>query len=410
VRSREVGRRLHQLVVTGTSIEHVDSKQRRSAVSKTMNGTVGLVAWVVVAWLLGGGAGSAQDAPEGAGPSLLAAAESEARRQEDAQAPATTPARRPAASQPREPGAIPRPRLAGSTTGYVDNGFIGSQVRMRFDAGWGLASPDRAEFFYAKCGCYRLAGIDPEAAGPVPPFTGTDPTNVPLIENDLDYRDLQFYGEYALHPRFSVFADAPIRSLSPSIIPEATGIGDVRAGFKLGLVASDTAALTFQFRGWMPSGDSEKGLGTNHGSLDFGVLYSGIVNERVSIGAELGSWHALGGPSALPVSSDQDWAGDVVRWAFGAGIDLVGRPDLSFAPVVEVFGWHVASGYVSVTPDGTPGKLQVLEADGTDIVNLKLGGRATFGGRHSIYVGYGFPISDAHWYDDIVRVEYRLAF
>jgi hypothetical protein len=377
---------------------------------------------VFAGWLASPSYSSAQDAPlglaEGASPaahvedtavSLLVAAESEARKDVAAGQPPATPARPPQPSQSRAPDMVPRPRLSGSTTGYVDNGFIGSQVRVRFDAGFGMTTPDRAEFFYAKCGCYRLAGIDPDAPGPVPPFTGTDPANTPLIENDLDYRDLQFYGEYALHPRFSMFADAPIRSLSPSIIPEAAGIGDVRAGFKLGLVASDTTALTFQFRGWMPSGDSEKGLGTAHGSLDFGLLYSGVVNDRVAVGAEFASWHPIGGSSAVPVSTSSDWAGDVIRWGLAASVDLVGRSDFGFAPVVEVFGWRILSGYASVTPDGTPGKLQIVESDGWNIVNLKLGGRFTFKGRHSIYAGYGFPLTDDHWYDDIFRLEYRLA-
>ena len=75
-----------------------------------------------------------------------------------------------------------------------------------------------------------------------------------------------------------------------------------------------------------------------------------------------------------------------------------------------MFGWHMLSGYASVTPDGTPASSQIPVGRGPDIVNLKLGGRFTFNGRHSVYAGYGFPLTDAHWYDDIVRVEYRFAF
>jgi hypothetical protein len=369
-----------------------------------------LIVWAAVSWLALGSAGLAQDVSEGAAPSLLAAGETAARKSgESAQPPATT-ARGPQPAQPRDPDAIPKPRLAGSATGYVENAFIGSQVRVRFDAGFGIGIPDRAEMFYAKCGCYRLAGVDPDAPGPVPPFAGGDPTNVPLIENDMDYRDLQFYGEWAPNARFSLFADAPIRSLSPSIIPEATGIGDMRAGVRLGLVASDTAALTFQFRGYMPTGDSEEGLGTAHGSVEFGLLYSGTPSERLGLGAQFAAFYPIGGSSAVPVSVDEDWAGNVLTYGLGMSYDLVGKPGLSFAPVAELFGWHIMSGYGSVTPDGTPGKLRIVAAEGTDVLNLKLGARVTFNGRHSIYAGYGFPLTDAHLYDDIMRVEYRLAF
>ena len=50
---------------------------------------------------------------------------------------------------------MPRPILSGSPTGYIDNAIIGSQVRLRFDIASDNQAPDRAEFFDAKCGCYR---------------------------------------------------------------------------------------------------------------------------------------------------------------------------------------------------------------------------------------------------------------
>ena len=37
--------------------------------------------------------------------------------------------------------------------GYVDDAIVGSQVRIRFDAGFKDNAPDRAEFFYPQCGC-----------------------------------------------------------------------------------------------------------------------------------------------------------------------------------------------------------------------------------------------------------------
>lgn len=65
------------------------------------------------------------------------------------------------------------PRRRPSMVGYIENADIGNKVRMRFDAGMGIKAPDRAEFFYAKCGCYRSlpakdAAFDPDAPGPGP--------------------------------------------------------------------------------------------------------------------------------------------------------------------------------------------------------------------------------------------------
>ena len=52
----------------------------------------------------------------------------------------------------------------------------------------------------------------------------------------------------------------------------------------------------------------------------------------------------------------------------------------------------------------------VEEADGTTIVNLKLGARIDRGRSDSVCVGYGVALTDDVWYDDILRVEYRYTF
>ena len=68
----------------------------------------------------------------------------------------------------------PRPADAGSRrrpsmVGYIEDAGIHSQIRLRFDAGFGNTAPDRAEFFYAKCGCFKTWPVpytDPEGPGP----------------------------------------------------------------------------------------------------------------------------------------------------------------------------------------------------------------------------------------------------
>ena len=41
--------------------------------------------------------------------------------------------------------------------GYIDNAIVvSSEVRIRFDAAFNDQFPDRAEFIYGKCGCYRI--------------------------------------------------------------------------------------------------------------------------------------------------------------------------------------------------------------------------------------------------------------
>ena len=91
-------------------------------------------------------------------------------------------------------------RRKGSMVGYIDDAIIASKVRVRFDAGLHDTVPDRAEFFYAKCGCYADAGADPNSPGPRPGSA-----------KDLTFQQLTMWGEYAVNDRFSVFAHAPIR-------------------------------------------------------------------------------------------------------------------------------------------------------------------------------------------------------
>lgn len=99
--------------------------------------------------------------------------------------------------------------------GYVEDGAIGSSVRIRFDAGYGITAPDRGEFFYAKCGCYRGLPPDHPCADPAAPGYG------PGIVTDMNFQQFYLMGEYAFSNRLSAFGELPIRRVN---------IWNVRAG------------------------------------------------------------------------------------------------------------------------------------------------------------------------------------
>ena len=100
-----------------------------------------------------------------------------------------------------------------------------------------------------------------------------------------------------------------------------------------------------------------------------------------------------------PTSASGHFAGNVFYYGIGPSFTVYDRNNVRFGPVVELVGWHVLSGNESVG----------LDASGTDIVNLKVGGRLNFG-EGSVYVGYGHALTDKVWYDDILRFEYRYGF
>jgi hypothetical protein len=305
----------------------------------------------------------------------------------------------------KSPIEIERPPIDASMVGYIDNAIVGSEVRVRFDAAFNDAFPDRAEFIYAKCGCYRGAppgAYDPNAPGP----GGGVPKNV-------NFQTLSFMGEYAFNRRFSALVEIPFRWIQPqgvvapsgaaAAFPNGAGISDVQAGLKFAILASSRHYLTAQLLSYFPSGDSRSGLGTNHYSVEPALLYYQRVSDRFTIEGELGGWLPIGGSAGVTLVSSQGFAGNLFFYGIGPSYTLINGERFRLAPVIEFVGWNVTGGLQT-------GPNMPSVASGTNILNLKIGARMGFGGHSSLYVGYGKALTSADWYDQIVRVEYRYSF
>lgn len=324
------------------------------------------------------------------------------------------PAPKPQTPQPPPPPPPPpppadRPERRGSMIGYIDDAIIESQVRVRFEVGIGTRAPDRAEFFYAKCGCYRDLHLFPNAAQFDDPNA---PGPRPDAATDLDFRQFMVEAEYAVHPRLSVFGELPLRWIQPQAFdlrPDGSapvgfgnqgGLGDLRAGVKVGLAASPDYALTFRFQAYLPTGSASDGLGTDHASFEPSVVYFHRATERLAVESQLGVWLPSGGSDGPRPSLDDGFAGNVLMYGIGPSYIVYESPAATLAPVVELVGWRVLSGFETPPP---------TDSSGTNIVNLKVGLRANVR-RGSFYIGYGHALTDASWYDDIVRFEYRYRF
>jgi outer membrane putative beta-barrel porin/alpha-amylase len=293
------------------------------------------------------------------------------------------------------------PRRRPSMVGYIDDSSISNKFRVRFDIGTDLEAPDRAEFFYAKCGCYQdlprtNPNYDPDAPGPRPG-----------VLSKANFNEYHIFGEYALNGRFSLVGNLPIRSLKPQeFVPgtgsfgDSSGIGDLRFGAKLSLASDSTSQITLQVMALTPTGDSEQGLGTHHWSIDPSILYSTQLGERANIEAVFGTVLPTDGSAGLPTTSPDKFAGKVIYYGVGPSVDVYTNGITHVAPVVELVGWHVVDGFS--TSAGGP-------ANGTDIFNIKIGGRIA-AGPNSIYVGWGKALTDSAWYDQILRFEYRYGF
>jgi Putative MetA-pathway of phenol degradation len=315
-------------------------------------------------------------------------------------------------AQPAPASGGSRPRTEGSMIGYIENAIVGSHVRIRTEAGFNGEFPDRAEFFYAKCGCYQglggtgLPAYDPNAPGPAPG-----------VLQKFNFQQVLLEGEFAFGRRFSLFTEIPIRWIQPKTFVAGTGsfenqagLSDVRAGFKAALLASPSHYLTLQFKSYFPSGDASKGLGTNHYSIEPAILYYQELSDRWAVESEFGVWHPIGGSVGVATPANlhpEKFAGNVIFYGVGPSFKIVNTERVRFGPVLEVVGWNVRGGWETVVASLD----RIADSvGGTNIANIKIGVRLGLAASHSFYLGYGHALTDAVWYEDTVRFEYRYSF
>jgi Putative MetA-pathway of phenol degradation len=323
-----------------------------------------------------------------------------------------------------KPSDKPKPKIPGSMVGYIDDAIVKSQVRIRFDAGFHDNAPDRAEYFYAQCSCNG---------------TGAPGPNFPGASTNINFQQLYFQAEYAPLSRFSVFTEVPFRWIEPqphsfllnsydpnppqSEIPSLrtnSGISDVRVGIKLAVVASSNHWLTLQLKAYFPSGDGSRGLGTDHYAVEPSLLYYQRLSQRWAVESQIGDWHPIDGSMGSVVGSHAltGFAGDVFLYGVGPSYQLIDGEHIKFAPVVELFGWHVLGGLQTISPfpslNCAIGSVMYggcsHDASGANIINLKVGARTSIGTRNSFYVGFGQALTHDDWYKHMVRLEYRFAF
>jgi hypothetical protein len=290
--------------------------------------------------------------------------------------------------------------------GYIDSAIPVSQYRLRFDSAYGNNRPDRAEFFYPKCGCFAMippgkvvgnAVFDPNAKGP-PVFP----------EKNVDYQDLRNYLEYAVVPQMSFFVDVPVRWINPDANANAVGLSDIQFGGKYAFLYTTDTVLTAQVLANAPSGDPHRGLGTNNWAVEPAILAFQRIGERIYLEAELRDY--------IPVNSKTDFAGNVLRYGVGASYLIYNTEAFRFAPVLEFVGWTVLGGK-ELTQDAA-GLPLVLDSTGVTIVNAKIGVRIGFGrandspvlNKADLYIGYGRALTDERWYQNMLRAEFRYRF
>jgi hypothetical protein len=294
---------------------------------------------------------------------------------------------------------INRASIGGSMVAYIDNAIVGSQVVVRFEDDIQNLTPDLEEFAFAKCHCTSPPGPGPRGLAP-----------------NVNTQLLHLYGEGAFNRRFSLFADVPLRWVQPQgavlggSYPNQRGLGDVVAGFKFALVASQRRYVTFEMQTFFPSGNASKGLGTNHYSVQPSILYYQKLSDRISLESELEDWHPFGGSPTDSTPASPRYASDVLTYGIGVSYKLFNAMHVQFAPLVEFVGWHLSGGFETV-PNSQNNPVGIPAGEGgMNLLNLKGGGRLTIGVHSSVYLGYGRALTGLYWYLRVMKVEYRYAF
>ena len=283
--------------------------------------------------------------------------------------------------------------------GYLDPAAPVTMFRLRYDIANDNKFPDRGEYFYAKCGCFRQIGADPDAAGPIG------------LNTSVDYQEIRAYFEYAFDPKFSLFTELPVRFVDYTSLPglpalgSANGFSDMTAGFKYAFVAEEDEYLTFQFKTYIPTGDSRQGLGTNHVSIEPAILYYRRLSENWLLQSQFSEF--------CPIGVDS-YASNVLSYGGGLGYILYESDSMSVVPMLELVGWTFLGGQKF---DASSGGVDPESAHGDTIVNIKPGVRVGLGDSgpamlqsQSIYAGFGIPITSEEFYQELFRVEYRILF
>jgi hypothetical protein len=300
---------------------------------------------------------------------------------------------------------------AANAAFFVDTVRPVTQMRWRYDAGWGMTSPDRAEFFMPRFNTTPIQVLAPTCPRPNIPGKG-----IAGLARKIDYEDLSLYMEGAVNS-FSVYTQLFYRELDPSPSPintgtlcSTSGFADMLIGTKTLLLDCELTQLTFQFQTFIPTGNFTQGLGTGHVSLEPSLLTSVKLAQDLYFQGQMAYW--------IPIGGDPNYQGNVwhnhlsfnrVLYRCGCNSMLIGT--------LEFNEWTVLGGnytsptlQVFVPPGGTPGPAglhPVGLSAWTGIFSAGPGLRMVICNTIDFGVGTAFALTGDKWADQLVRSEFR---
>jgi hypothetical protein len=304
---------------------------------------------------------------------------------------------------------------------FVDAARPITQSRIRIDAGWNLKDPDRAEYFWAQ------EATNPKQVGATNCGQNTVQGKGPAcIASRVDYESISLYQEAAIE-KIGVFVEVPYEEIEPTTAGvndrlaalnmtspgmgccNASGFGDVTVGTKTLILDCELLQMTFQFKTFIPSGSTGKGLGTGHVSLEPALLFGVNLAPDWFLQAETAYWIAVGG--------DPDYQGNIWHNHFSLN-HVLWRPccDFQLIGTAEINEWTVFQGsYTSdtaVVANNSPPPLYapVALSASTTMASAGPGLRFVICDKMDLGIGSAFSFTGAHWAEELARVEFRYRY
>ncbi len=277
-----------------------------------------------------------------------------------------------------EPGWVP----AANAAFFTDYARPWTVTRIRFDRGWFMTAPNRNEYFLKNA-----------------PLSPVHPPNLKMAPS-LSFSQLYLYQEIA-SARGSFFIEMPYRQISPRFGPTSAGFGDLNLGVKSLWFDTELLVVSFQFKTYIPTGNSMAGLGTGHVSLEPSVLASLQLTESTYLQGQIAQW--------IPIAGTQGIAGGVFGSFFSLNQILYKyTPNSMLIGTFEADTWSFQNGgYTGIT--GPNNKNGHFGSQGS-YCNIGPGLRMSLCNQIDFGGAITFPVTSGRWGDPYLRVEMRFLF
>jgi hypothetical protein len=222
----------------------------------------------------------------------------------------------------------------------------------------------------------------------------------------IDYKEGSLYTEGAID-KFSVFTVLPYRNISEgSVYRAGSGFGDMIVGTKTMFLDSELLLVSMQTSTFIPTGNTGRGAGTGHVSIEPALLTALNVCPGFFIQSELAY--------RFPIGGDPDFQGPMFHyhvalnkllWECGKSFNIVGT--LGFD------GYNVTGGSFTTFTTNAAGQTIAVVSSAKDIGNMfyvSPGARINFCDKADFGIGTSFALTEDRFARQIVRIEARFRF